>query len=548
MIEDKSMKMNIRYGWDDMPVEFAVDTGDSLVSDFNFYDAQGIRVTRLIVKTETRLWVPIMLGDITFFVKGFKNTADLSAKVISTITDVNILSAGDRRWVENYGETGAIASSSASYGVFGITGQTGEIAPNGSYRFFIKNHLGSTMRSVGDNGEFLDAEGNVLDYLSYGSQKKLKVGGTDVNPTFTGKELEVVTGLYAFGARWYDPELGSFMSPDPVRQFANPYSYGPNDPMNGTDPTGMVWDIFRPSKWAAAGREVNEYTEKAYNKAFNDECHYETNSSCRGNIQDKVAASDGIGQLEASCNRGDGSACTVLSQIGLSQYQNNLSQADHTDAERRLAVLIFKGGSHKIGINISMGGGMAAPAIQYDDVTIPLGAFNTGSAGGGSIDDSKGLTFIPREPSGAALVEYNVIKGAAQDFWERNINSDMHAAIAKYGTSDEIGLIYNRSGNLKFGPALGTTHKNGVKTMGADFQGRVGMGNIVAHSHPYSKGKASMGFGGLSPGDMGWVRNKNIGLYAYETSNHRLYYSNPRLINLYGNDLLSLSNMYLGDY
>lgn len=45
-------------------------------------------------------------------------------------------------------------------------------------------------------------------------------------------------GLYDFGARYYDPFLGLWMSPDPAGQFANPYTYG-GDPINYIDPTGM---------------------------------------------------------------------------------------------------------------------------------------------------------------------------------------------------------------------------------------------------------------------------------------------------------------------
>src|SRR5574344_1969442 len=46
---------------------------------------------------------------------------------------------------------------------------------------------------------------------------------------------------YYFGARYYDPFFGMWMSPDPAGQFANPYSYG-GDPINYIDPTGM-WAI-----------------------------------------------------------------------------------------------------------------------------------------------------------------------------------------------------------------------------------------------------------------------------------------------------------------
>ncbi|NET23894.1 MAG: hypothetical protein F6K07_33465 [Okeania sp. SIO1H5] len=39
------------------------------------------------------------------------------------------------------------------------------------------------------------------------------------------------------GARFYDPELGLWLTPDPAGQFHNPYAYG-GDPVNYIDPDG----------------------------------------------------------------------------------------------------------------------------------------------------------------------------------------------------------------------------------------------------------------------------------------------------------------------
>jgi hypothetical protein len=41
-------------------------------------------------------------------------------------------------------------------------------------------------------------------------------------------------------ARWYDPATGQFMSMDPLEAVTQqPYSYAGDDPINGTDPTGL---------------------------------------------------------------------------------------------------------------------------------------------------------------------------------------------------------------------------------------------------------------------------------------------------------------------
>ncbi|WP_437759581.1 RHS repeat domain-containing protein [Sorangium sp. So ce1389] len=70
---------------------------------------------------------------------------------------------------------------------------------------------------------------------------------------FTGKELDQATGLYYFGARYYDPRMSVWLSPDPILDeymqggpgggVFNPgnlglYSYTLNNPVNLVDPDG----------------------------------------------------------------------------------------------------------------------------------------------------------------------------------------------------------------------------------------------------------------------------------------------------------------------
>ncbi|NLW48259.1 MAG: RHS repeat-associated core domain-containing protein [Firmicutes bacterium] len=65
---------------------------------------------------------------------------------------------------------------------------------------------------------------------------------------FTGKVLEESTGLVYFGARWYDPEVGRFISVDPAEDGENWYALCDNDPVNYFDPDGRLslhgWSIL----------------------------------------------------------------------------------------------------------------------------------------------------------------------------------------------------------------------------------------------------------------------------------------------------------------
>lgn len=59
---------------------------------------------------------------------------------------------------------------------------------------------------------------------------------------FNGKELDEETGLYYYGARYYDPMVSMFLSVDPLAEKypnVNPCAYCFQNPINMIDPTGM---------------------------------------------------------------------------------------------------------------------------------------------------------------------------------------------------------------------------------------------------------------------------------------------------------------------
>ena len=62
---------------------------------------------------------------------------------------------------------------------------------------------------------------------------------------YTGQIADDETGLYYYGGRYYDPQLGRFIQADPTvpdptdSQSLNRYSYCRNNPLNGTDPSGF---------------------------------------------------------------------------------------------------------------------------------------------------------------------------------------------------------------------------------------------------------------------------------------------------------------------
>ncbi len=78
-----------------------------------------------------------------------------------------------------------------------------------------KDHLGSS-------SYLTDSEANIdehTEYTPWGElwvrQRSVDVMGNSLNYYFTGKEMDM-TGLYYFGARYYDPRISLWMSADPI--------------------------------------------------------------------------------------------------------------------------------------------------------------------------------------------------------------------------------------------------------------------------------------------------------------------------------------------
>jgi RHS repeat-associated protein len=105
--------------------------------------------------------------------------------------------------------------------------------------YLVTDHLGSTAITANNSGT-RTAE---LRYKAWG-ETRYTYGTTPTAYKFTGQRLDDSTGLYYYGARYYDAALGRFVQADTVvpepgnPQALNRYSYVANNPLRYTDPSG----------------------------------------------------------------------------------------------------------------------------------------------------------------------------------------------------------------------------------------------------------------------------------------------------------------------
>lgn len=132
----------------------------------------------------------------------------------------------------------------------------------GKWFYYLKDHLDSSDYLITSEGVPVEQ----MLYRAYGTEHQPEALSQQwaahltsvaaVRPRekthhrFTGKYLDDSTGLYYYGARYYDPALGRFVSPDPLymgdpeRCATNPvacslFAYANNNPMAFIDPTGL---------------------------------------------------------------------------------------------------------------------------------------------------------------------------------------------------------------------------------------------------------------------------------------------------------------------
>ncbi|WP_185973456.1 MULTISPECIES: RHS repeat protein [unclassified Mesorhizobium] len=158
-----------------------------------------------------------------------------------------------------YGPDGARAKKTSSYATTLYPDASVEIDPatpgaeiytryphpdikvvNGVKYFLHRDHLAS-VRMV------TDASGAIVEQTNYASYGERLNTGFQTQKSYIGERFDPETGLLYLNARYMDPVLGRFISPDDWDPTlpdvgTNRYAYAQNDPVNKSDPNGHAID------------------------------------------------------------------------------------------------------------------------------------------------------------------------------------------------------------------------------------------------------------------------------------------------------------------
>jgi RHS repeat-associated protein len=88
-----------------------------------------------------------------------------------------------------------------------------------------------------------DSQGNITESATYDSFGRVITSNLTTRYQYTGREYDEYTGLMFYRARFYDPQIGRFISEDPIGfrgGDVNLFGYVKNNVINKIDPLGLL--------------------------------------------------------------------------------------------------------------------------------------------------------------------------------------------------------------------------------------------------------------------------------------------------------------------
>ncbi|MEI7029911.1 RHS repeat-associated core domain-containing protein, partial [Streptomyces pratensis] len=127
-------------------------------------------------------------------------------------------------------------------------GTLNSMTRGGKNHYYLTDALGSVVALTDETGTKV----NTYGYSPRGVERPTTTETVPQPYRFAGGYQDP-TGLYHYAARYYDPNIGRFTTPDPSGQEQNPYLYAEGDPVNRIDPTGLLFGIDLDINWGCLG-------------------------------------------------------------------------------------------------------------------------------------------------------------------------------------------------------------------------------------------------------------------------------------------------------
>ncbi len=144
-----------------------------------------------------------------------------------------------------------LSDTTNSY-IYGLDGLPIEqISSGGTVTYLHHDQQGSTRLLTGTTG-------TVTGKCTYGAYGTPTCEGTSTTPLgYDGQYTSSDTGLIYMRARVYDPATAQFLTVDPLVPITEaPYTYTYDNPLNGVDPSGMIFGIAGTPSWSEVGTRL----------------------------------------------------------------------------------------------------------------------------------------------------------------------------------------------------------------------------------------------------------------------------------------------------
>jgi RHS repeat-associated protein len=200
-------------------IEVELNQGPTPNRAYYQYDSQGRRVRKTVVKNSgSHVSERIYLGGFEIYVETVSNTVQTHRESIHVMDDKNRVAI-----IERERDPGDLQQ---------ITSRT--------IRFQLGNHLGSATVELDGGAQWISYE----EYYPYGGTAYM--AGRNLAETslkryrYSGKERDDETGMYYYGARYYLPWMGRWISCDPIGNAdgLNLYQFVRGSPIVNSDEVG----------------------------------------------------------------------------------------------------------------------------------------------------------------------------------------------------------------------------------------------------------------------------------------------------------------------